>query len=485
MAGGTVWFAMLCLVVGCFMLPAAAGAATVWNVSHVAGAGNYTSLLDISVIGEGDTIRIWGVEGHTYEGGITIITSGVTVERWEGSPARPIITNSSHTAPAITVTAGGITLQGLNVSGNSLDSGNGAAIRVGGTRYAHLLGFTVTDCVFTGNEAAGGSGGAVSLEYVDDSRIAGTTFTNNTAGNYGGRPCYGGGAYFIHSASPTLTNTTFADNTALAGGGAFFTNSTSPTLTNTTFENNTAKYGGGGAYFGSSASPTLTDTTFENNMAGANGGGTYLWSSNTAALIGTTFANNTAADGGGGAYFTDSISAVITNCRFDSPTNIYAKASGAVLNGTRTVGTNIAGGPYLGGNLWLTDPAQNISGWGTDADFDGICDEAFIINNSDGSVFGIDHLPLVVPGGGTATINSTPAGASIRLDGVELARTTNTSLYLPAGDHDLTVTLDGYVTPENRTVTITAGQTVPVSFSLDPVPTRLHSSGDGRSHGRR
>ncbi|WP_332448686.1 PEGA domain-containing protein [Methanoculleus sp.] len=540
-AEGTVRFAVLCLIVGCFMLPAAAGAATVWNVSHVAGDENYTSLLDLPLISEGDTIHIWGAEGEPYEGGIVIGMSGVTIKRWEGSPTRPIITNSSHTTPAINVTGDGVTLQGLNISGNSLRLGNGAGVRVTGTVDTRIQGFTVTDCVFSGNAA---TSGAVSLEYVDNSTIVDSIFADNMAaygsGMYLSRSnnatltdttftgntaqFYGGGAWFLFSTSPILTNTTFAGNTAdIHGGGVSFSSSTNPILTETTFTGNTAP-DGGGAYFGNSAGPTLTDTTFVNNTAttGFGGGGAHFYMSNSATLTGTGFANNTAGNGGGvciyksasatlmdtvftnnkatnngggayfhgssgaavkgststnntadrwggGACFFDFTGAAIINCHFDNPTNIYAGGSGAVLNGNRSssTGTNIAGGPYLGGNLWLTDPAQNISEWGTDADFDGICDEAFIISNDDGSPFGTDHLPLVY--GGTAVVNSAPAGASIHLDGVGLARTTNTSLYLPAGGHDLTVALNGYVTPENRTVTIAAGQTVPVSFALAPV----------------
>lgn len=676
MTGGTARFAVLCLIVGCFVLPAAAGA-VVWNVSHVQGGGNYTGLLNLNLSGD-DTIRIWG-DGVPYEGGITIDVPDVTIERWEGSPERPIITNTSHAAPAITVEAGGVTLRGLNVSGNHLVNNtsfpvNGSGVRVAGTNGAHLQGFTVTDCVFIGNAVTGAGlfspGGAMYLKYVDDSRIADTTFTDNTAGGSGGGAAFsysnnaaltnttlasntasgGGGAWFENSDNVTLTNTTFANNTATGGGGGvWFEYSNNISLTSTAFTNNTATGGGGGAWFDGSAGVTLTDTAFTSNTAesgggawfggsagvaltrtiftsntatcgggltvphyppggggawfggsdGAaltdtafvnntvaigDGGGAYFFMSNGATLTGTTFTNNTAQNHGGGACFNESTGAaltdtafagntaergggaafgyftgatltnaafagnaasiygggvylsrfdnatltdaaftdntagiygggacfhnannitlldtaftdnrvnvggvgdgavfslsagaVVTNCRFDNPTNIHAEILefDAVLNGTRSTGPNIAGGPYLGGNLWLTDPDQNISEWGADADFDGICDEAFTIAG-----FGTDYFPLVY--GGTAEINSTPAGASIHLDGAEIARTTNTSLYLPVGNHDLTVALDGYSTPENRTVMIPANETTAVSFALEPVTTptsRSHGSG--------
>lgn len=681
MTGGTARFAMLCLIVGCFMFPATAEAA-VWNVSHVGGDGNYTGLLNLSGIGTGDTIRIWG-DGTPYEGGITIDISDVTIERWEGSPERPIITNTSHAAPAITVEAGGVTLRGLNVSENHLVSnasvpGNGSGVRVAGASDAHLQGFTVTDCVFIGNAVTGpglfSPGGAMYLKYVDDSRIADTTFTDNTAGGTGGGAAFsdsnnaaltnttlasnaaasGGGVWFEYSDNVTLTNTTIANNTATGGGGGavfdgsagvtltgmaftsntaeglgggvWFDGSTGVTLTDTAFTNNTAESGGGawfgsstgvaltrtiftdntatggggtrvphyppgggGAWFGGSDGVALTDTAFVNNTVTiGDGGGAYFIMSNSATLTGATFTDNTARSHGGGACFNESTGAaltdtafagntaehgggaafgfftgatltnatitdntasrygggvylsrfdnatltrttftdntagiygggacfrsannitlmdtaftdnrvnvggvgdgamfslsagaVVTNCRFDNPTNIRAEILefDAVLNVTRSTGTNIAGGPYLGGNLWLTDPDQNISEWGTDADFDGICDEPLVITG-----FGTDHLPLVY--GGTVEVGSAPAGASVHLDGAEIARTTNTSLYLPVGGHDLTVALAGYATPANRTVTVLANETTAASFILDPVPAPVpqrHGSGGGHS----
>jgi PGF-pre-PGF domain-containing protein len=185
---------------------------------------------------------------------------------------------------------------------------------------------------------------------------------------------------------------------------------------------------------------------------------------------------------GGGAFFYDSFGIIIANCRFDNLDNIRAERESeepefresdiiesfsAILNTSRTPGTNIAGGPYLGGNLWLNDPAQNISEWCADADFDGICDEPLLIAMNDGEEFGTDHLPLVY--GGTVAIASTPAGAYIHLDGVNITRTTDTSLSLPVGDYTITVTLADYVTPENRTVTVSPGETVPVVFDLEEV----------------
>jgi len=361
---------------------------------------------------------------------------------------------------------------------NTADWDGGGAHFVSSSHNAVL-----TETMFE-NNTAGGKGGGVCIDQSHNVVLTETTFENNTAELGGGAfflsapgpnltettfanntaTVSGGGAYFGNSPDAVLTNTTFANNAATeAGGGAYFDWSWQAALTNTTFANNTAATDGGGAYFTSSADATLTNTTFASNTATETGGGAaFVWSDNVV-LTETTFANNTATESGGGAYFDTSKNAAITNCRFDNPTNIYAKTSSAVLNGTRSAGTNIAGGPYLGGNLWLTDPLQNISERGPDTDLDGICDESFTIAG-----FGTDHLPLAYVG--TVTVNSTPGGATIHLNGSETGHTTNTTLSLLAGTHNLTVTLAGYVTPENETVTVKAGEAIAVSFNLEMVP---------------
>ncbi|QSZ66990.1 PGF-pre-PGF domain-containing protein [Methanofollis aquaemaris] len=444
-----------------------------WYVSPVPGDGNphsyanITGLLNLTDLGEGDTVHIWGAAGHTYEGGIVIDKPDVTIQRWEGSPVRPLITSTNHTAAAFTVIADNATFRNLNISGNHLDGADvrGAGINATSTDFnTHLQRLTITNCTFAGNKVTGTDtdGGALSALYVDALLVEGTTFTNNTA-NW----C-GGGAYFSLCHAARLTGTTFTNNTAqYYGGGAYFSSCNAARLTGTTFTNNTAQYYGGGAYFITCYAATLTGTTFTGNSA-SGGGGAYFQNFNAATLTATTFTNNTAGQGGGGAYFVDCGEATLTNCRFDNPTNIFAENSDATtLNTVRTPGTNIAGGPYLGGNLWLQDPAQNISEWCADADFDGICDGALTINRNAGRVFGTDALPLVH--GGTVEINATPADdAFVFVDGANTTRTANDAFYLPVGEHTIFVKKDGYLPGEKR-ITVTAGANDPLAFDLTEI----------------
>ncbi|QYZ80087.1 hypothetical protein E2N92_11945 [Methanofollis formosanus] len=319
----------------------------------------------------------------------------------------------------------GTSIADATFSGNHADEGFG-----GGVSFVTSSGATITDTAFTGNSAK--AGGGVCFSDSDDLALTGTAFTENNADRFGG------GVSFITSSDATITDTVFTGNSAKAGGGACFSGSNDLALTGTTFsENNADRYGGGafvdmcrrttltgttladnsaetgsGTFFQLCEDSTLTDTVFTDNTATNLGGGTCFWECQGATLTGTVFTGNTAI-GGGGAHISSCERAIITNCRFDNPTNIYAEDSaGAVLNTPRHGGRNIAGGSFLGGNLWLRDPAQNISEWAADADGDGICDEPLNIEG-----FGTDSLPLTcrsepAPTMVATTVSSTePAGA--------------------------------------------------------------------------
>ncbi|NPE28061.1 hypothetical protein HNV12_08810 [Methanococcoides sp. SA1] len=59
------------------------------------------------------------------------------------------------------------------------------------------------------------------------------------------------------------------------------------------------------------------------------------------------------------------------------------------LNTTKIAGTNIVGGPYLGGNFWANPNGTGFSQIGEDLDGDGICDLPYLTNENN-----IDYLPL-------------------------------------------------------------------------------------------
>jgi PKD repeat protein len=76
-------------------------------------------------------------------------------------------------------------------------------------------------------------------------------------------------------------------------------------------------------------------------------------------------------------------------------TNLTIKSGpGNSYNTTKTAGTNIIGGPYIGGNYWGKPDGTGFSDTAVDKDGDGISDSPYTnITNSIHS----DYLPLVTP----------------------------------------------------------------------------------------
>jgi hypothetical protein len=142
------------------------------------------------------------------------------------------------------------------------------------------------------------------------------------------------------NSSPTVTNCTFRDNSALSadGGGMANNGNCSGTGTNCTFRNNGGANGGGIYNFDSN--PTVTNCTFSGNhgnilgIGGMGGGMCNNQSSPTVANC--TFSGNWAdpfgGGMGGGIYSFDS-NPTVTNCILwnDSPDEIYNSFTSAAV----------------------------------------------------------------------------------------------------------------------------------------------------------
>ncbi|MCP4711629.1 MAG: hypothetical protein GY869_23675, partial [Planctomycetes bacterium] len=180
---------------------------------------------------------------------------------------------------------------------------------------------------------------------LDDTAILdGFTITGGNA--YRGS---GGGMHNNNSASPTLSNCVFSENSArYYGGGIYNSDSSSPTLNSCTFFGNNAHKGGG--MYNALSSAILTNCTFYGNRADY-GGGMYNYH-NLPILTNCTFYGNRADYEGGGMY-NYTAGPILTNCIFwgdeadgsgneisnntSSPTLRYC-----VVQGGRPDGTSVA-----------------------------------------------------------------------------------------------------------------------------------------------
>jgi hypothetical protein len=121
--------------------------------------------------------------------------------------------------------------------------------------------------------------------------------------------------------SLTITNSTFAGNSAEWGGG--MENWGDVTVTNCVFTGNTARYDGGGME--NWGDVTVTNCTFSGNSASRYGGG--MSGDSFPTITNCTFADNSAEKGGG--MYTCGGSSTVTNCAF---TGNSAEKGGGIYN---------------------------------------------------------------------------------------------------------------------------------------------------------
>ncbi|AKB53505.1 cell surface protein [Methanosarcina barkeri MS] len=135
---------------------------------------------------------------------------------------------------------------------------------------------------------------------------------------------------------------------------------------------------------------TATDNTLSGNTAFNNGRGIHVGNSD-----GNTFSGNTVQDNSVyGLYVCPrSDTNQIYNNYFNDTNMTIRNGIGNTYNTKKTAGTNIVGGPYIGGNFWGKPDGTGFSNTATDADGDGISDSAY--KNIKGSIYS-DNLPLVV-----------------------------------------------------------------------------------------
>ncbi|MCK4413429.1 MAG: T9SS type A sorting domain-containing protein [Candidatus Eisenbacteria sp.] len=242
---------------------------------------------------------------------------------------------------------------GAVVEGLTITNGYQPTDVYGGAIYITSASPTLTNCIFTGNHADWG--GAISCEYCY-SAISDCIFSGNTAGGAGGLDC---GV----SSSPTVTNCVFAGNSAQgAAGGMAAWDGCYPIVTNCIFENNEADISGGFHSFAFiSASQTLSGCTFLGNSAVSAGGGMGVWGASPS-VTSCTFSGNAAPEGGGLYVFGASASVTLENSIVAFSTAGEGVYSGSVGNVTLTCCDlfDNAGGDWVGNIADQSGSAGNI-----------------------------------------------------------------------------------------------------------------------------
>ncbi len=167
-----------------------------------------------------------------------------------------------------------------------------------------LDGFTITGGNANGREDSQKYGGGLYCSSSKRMTVSNCIFTNNNA------EVYGGGIH-LASSSLTIDNVVFRNNISKQSGGGLsvlnLSASTELVIKNSKFHNNEAATGGGGVFVGVISSPIFENCEFTQNSVPESGlgGAMQIISGTTPQIVNCIFWNNTANLGGGIAIILD------------------------------------------------------------------------------------------------------------------------------------------------------------------------------------
>ncbi|TDJ58376.1 MAG: hypothetical protein E2O40_01575 [Planctomycetota bacterium] len=194
----------------------------------------------------------------------------------------------------------------------------------GGALFISSSFATVTDSTFSGNTAVN-AGGAVSVSHNAGADFAGCTFDSNTAGTWGGAMNAGDG---------TITDCVFTGNNAMVTGGAMSLSTTQPTVERCLFVGNSSARGGAvdiDPGSGAGGTPIFIDCVFLGNGCDTNGGAFYSFRANTFPLLANCLFSGNMSGGDGAGVYNDQSSPTIVNCTLWG--NIAAGNGGGMATG--------------------------------------------------------------------------------------------------------------------------------------------------------
>ena len=245
---------------------------------------------------------------------------------------------------------GAVYIEGRSATISNSTFDNNTALK-GGAMYINIEETKVIGCNFTDNSAFNydeyqGFGGAVYLNYADNTEIKESGFVNNIAGVNGGAVFWM--ARFESKINGRILYSEFDNNSAAANAGAVFWSGSNGTIIGSNFTNNRANgtsqdaygnSGNGGAIVWTGSDGSLKDCTFDNNYAKHNGGAVN-WNSDAynGNITESVFENNT-AENNGGAVFWESSGGYISDSNFTLNT---ANNGGAVYWNETCIATQIS-----------------------------------------------------------------------------------------------------------------------------------------------
>ena len=319
----------------------------------------------------------WAVD-NASDGATIIVKSGtyyenvnvyrrLTLRGMDTGGGIPVV-NAGGSGNAIALSADGIAIEGIEVT-NAFHAG---------------IGVTSNNNIITGNNVSNNYDEGISLSHSCNNTITGNNVSNNYYGIYlhhssnnniiiGNNVSsnYDEGISLSYSCNNTITGNNVSNNYY----GIYLHHSSN---NNIIIGNNVSSNYDEGISLSYSCNNTITGNNVSNNYYGIN---LYL-SSNNNIIIG----NNVSSNYDEGISLSHSCNNLIYNNYFNNTNNAYDDGNNA-WNITKTEGTSIIGGPYLGGNYW-----SDYAGADTDGDELG---DTLLPYNSGGNIMNDgDWLPL-------------------------------------------------------------------------------------------
>ncbi|MDQ1253873.1 MAG: trimeric autotransporter adhesin [Euryarchaeota archaeon] len=356
------------------------------------GKKGYTRIQDaVNAADNGYSIAVYP---GTYRENLDL-TKEVAIAALSGSPDNTIVTASDPNSHVFNLHSSGTVISGFSISGSTgSDSTSGIYLD------------SISACILSNNHVSGNSIGIClsnsgsntllnnkissnKYDFKDSGTLENTIDTSNTVR---GKPIYylcsksdleigsssnAGTVHCINCNNITIKNLTFENNAR----GISFYNTGNSRILNNIIQNNFD-----GIYLESSYGNTLDSNTVNKSV----NNGIFLSGSPTNTIINNRITEN----GVYGIGFSSSSSNLIYNNYFNSVNNVNvgADSTGNMWSTTKTAGTNIVGGPMLGGNYWATPQGTGFSQTCTDVGDDLICRQSFSIGQNN-----IDSLPLYNP----------------------------------------------------------------------------------------
>jgi|GEM_PF-1010224 len=346
-----------------------------------------------------------------------------------GTGATLSFTNRSENAYNVLFSVGDVgtaTLDGFTISGGVGGVSNTTINNLllgrsnGGGMNIFSSSPMIANCTFQYNNVQTGMGGALYIGKPTNGVTAApvisqSSFLNNSSNNISGQGWgdEGGGALYIVSSSPTISDCSFAGNLATGDrlGGAIVNVNSAAKFTNVTIQNNVtlgANAVGGGLTNSGTETLTLTNVILSGNSAGANGGAIYNGFGTVPSLMNNVLISGNTANNGGGIYNSNS-SPVLTNVTISGN---QASLGGGVYNGQGSL-PQLQNTVVFGNSSGVTNNAtvdipvyrnsmvQDISATGL-ISFNGSASDLFVSPLSPGLSTGGDYKPK----SGSALINA-------------------------------------------------------------------------------